>query len=49
MYLIIHCSNCTFTQTFSHKFGFGEGASKFLGGPVSFQIYWPPGPLHPQA
>ena len=25
------------------------GASKFLGGPVSFQIYWPPGPLHPQA
>ena len=24
-------------------------ASKFLGGPVSFQIYWPPGPLHPQA
>ena len=25
------------------------GGSKFLGGPVSFQIYWPPGPLHPQA
>ena len=25
------------------------GASKFLGGPVSFQIYWPPGPLHPRA
>ena len=26
------------------------GASKFfLGGPVSFQIYWPPGPLDPQA
>ena len=40
----------------SHKLGFGEGgqlvfwgASKFLVGPVSFQIYWPPGPLHPQA
>ena len=25
------------------------GASKFFGGPVSFQIYWPPGPLDPQA
>ena len=24
-------------------------ASKFCGGPVSFQIYWPPGPLDPQA
>ena len=24
-------------------------ASKFFGGPVSFQIYWPPGPLDPQA
>ena len=26
------------TQIFfsSHKFGFGEGASKFFGGPVSF-------------
>ena len=41
----------------SHKFGFGEGASSFFGegassffgGPVSFQIYWPAGPLHPQA
>ena len=37
MYLIIHCSNCTFTQILfsSYKFGFGEaseGASKFLGG-----------------
>ena len=39
MYLIIHCSNCTFTQIFfpSHKFGFGEGASKFWGGPENFQ------------
>ena len=25
------------------------GASKFFGGPVTFQIYWPPGPLDPQA
>ena len=36
----------------SRKFGFevGDqlvfwGASKFFGGPVSFQIYWPPGPV----
>ena len=28
---------------------FFGGASKFFGGPVSFQIYWPPGPLDPEA
>ena len=28
---------------------FFGGASQFFVGPVSFQIYWPPGPLDPQA
>ena len=38
------CLNCRFTQIFLVFWG----ASKFVGGPVSFQIYCPPGPLDPQ-
>ena len=57
MNILIICSNCRFTQIFFHRtslvLGIGQlvflGASKFFGGPVSFQIYWPPGPLDPQA